>query len=65
MGMWLDRHVGGGRFVVISTRRTEIYGRYLADVKVLPGADPRAVLERGTYLNRQFLDEGLARHYEG
>ena len=52
-------------FVVIATRRTDIYGRYLADVKYLPGAEPQTVLERGTYLNRQLLDEDLARRYEG
>ena len=50
--------------VVITTRRTDIYGRYLADLKYLPGAtDPRAVLADGTYLNRQLLDESLAVRY--
>ena len=51
--------------VVVATRRTDIYGRYVADVKHLPGADPQTVLQRGTYLNRQRLDQGLARRYYG
>ena len=52
--------------VLISTRRTDAYGRYLADVKYLPGvSDPAAILERGTYLNGQLLKEGLATQYLG
>jgi len=53
-------------FVIVATRRTDSYGRYLADVKYLAGAtDPKQVLAKGTYLNRQLLNEGLARRYLG
>ena len=52
--------------VVVSTRRTDSYGRYLADVKYLAGeARPAAILERGTYLNGQLLREKLARRHLG
>lgn len=50
--------------IVISTRRTDSYGRYLADVKYLPRAtNPANILSEGTYLSRQLLDEGLAQPY--
>ena len=53
-------------FVVITTRRTDDYGRYLADLKYLPGtADPQVVLTEGTFLNRQLLDLELAVRYLG
>ena len=40
------------------------YGRYLADVFYSTGvSDPAAVAAKGTYLNRQLLDEGLAGAY--
>lgn len=50
--------------IVITTRRTDIYGRFLADVKYLPGAtDPHRVLRDGIYLNRQLLELELAVRY--
>jgi hypothetical protein len=55
-----------GAAVVITTRRTDLYGRYLGDVKYLRHAtDPQHVLRDGTFLNRQLLDRGLAQRYEG
>lgn len=53
-------------FIVITTKRTDTYGRYLADVKYLAGAtDPKQVVAKGVFLNRQLLDEGLATRYVG
>lgn len=53
-------------FVVVSTHRTDNYGRYLADVRYLVGeTDPEVVRSRGTYLNRQLLLQRLARRYQG
>lgn len=52
--------------VVIATRKTDIYGRYLADVHYLPGcAEPATILGDGVYLNGQLLREGLAVRYLG
>ena len=51
-------------FIVLSTYRTDTYGRYLADVRYLPGeTDPVVVRDRGVYLNRQLLNEHLAIRY--
>ena len=50
---------------VAAAVRVRVLDPHLADVKYLADADPQTVLERGTYLNRQLLDEGLARRYEG
>ena len=53
-------------FVVISTISRDLYGRYLTDLFYLPGSDdPAEVLSEGVFLNRQLLDEGLARPYGG
>jgi endonuclease YncB( thermonuclease family) len=52
--------------VVISTRRTDGYGRSLADVKYLESEhDPHVILAQGTYLNGQLLREKLATRYLG
>ncbi|MFH1570137.1 MAG: DUF1016 N-terminal domain-containing protein, partial [Gemmatimonadota bacterium] len=52
-------------FVVLTTHKTDNYGRYLADIRYLPGQpDPETVRQRGHYLNRQLLDQHLARRYE-
>ena len=51
-------------FVVLTTHATDSYGRYLADLRYLPGEpDPQTVLRRGKYLNRELLDHRLARRY--
>jgi hypothetical protein len=48
--------------IVICTHRTDAYGRYLADLKYLPGErDPTVVVDKGVYLNRELLERGLAR----
>ena len=51
-------------FIVLTTHATDAYGRYLADIRYLPGEpDPEAVRRRGRYLNRELLDRHLARRY--
>ena len=51
-------------FVIITSSGLDPYGRYLADIFYLPGSDdPADVLAEGRFLNRQLLDEGLARPY--
>ncbi|MBT3344352.1 MAG: hypothetical protein HN712_22475 [Gemmatimonadetes bacterium] len=50
--------------IIISTWRTDTFGRYLADVKYRPGTDdPDDILRDGTYLNGQLLKQGLATRY--
>jgi len=51
-------------FVILATARTDRYGRYLTDVFYgVDEPDPSAVAAKGVYLNRQLLEEGLARPY--
>jgi endonuclease YncB( thermonuclease family) len=51
-------------FVVIRTYRTDSFGRYLVDLRYLPGEDdPDVVRREGIFLNRQLLQERLARRY--
>lgn len=50
----------------VATRRTDTYGRYLADLKYLPGeTDPHVVLAQGIFLNQRLLDVELAVPYVG
>ncbi len=52
--------------IVVATRRTDTYGRYLADLKCLPGeTDPHVVLAQGIFLNQRLLDVELAVPYVG
>ena len=51
-------------FVVLTTHATDAYGRYLADIRYLPGEpDPQVVRRRGRYLNKELLNRRLARRY--
>ena len=53
-------------FVILSTYRADTYGRYLTELRYLPGeSDPIVVRDKGVYLNRQLLDEHLAVRYLG
>ncbi len=50
-------------FLIIKTNKTDIYGRYIADVffdEAKKEKDPQKVADTGTYLNQILLDRGLA-----
>mgnify|MGYP003989535127 len=50
--------------MIINARRTDTYGRYLADIKYLAASnDPSRKLKDGTYLNGQLLKQRLASRY--
>ncbi len=51
----------GVPFVVVTTTKPDKYDRYLADLFYLPGGEAaEEVLEKGLFLNRQLVEEGLA-----
>ncbi|MSS72769.1 MAG: thermonuclease family protein [Candidatus Latescibacteria bacterium] len=53
-------------FVVLTTTKSDKYDRYLSDVFYLPGGtDPQDVLDRGTFLNQQLIDRGMAVRFTG
>ncbi len=53
-----------GAPVILTTYKEEKYGRYLADVRYLPGAKTRAeVAANGRSLNKELLEKGLAVPY--
>ena len=61
---YVQEVLGQVGFVVLTTHKTDNYGRYLADVRYLPGEpDPEVVRRRGRYLNRELLDRHLAKRY--
>ena len=48
-------------FIIIKTYKVDKYARYLADIFYLPGeGDKEIALSRGTFLNQQMLDAGMA-----
>jgi len=50
-----------GATVVIKTYKIEKYGRFLTDVFYLPGSgNTDEILAKGTCLNQELLDKGLA-----
>ena len=52
--------------IIIKTFKTDIYGRFLADVYYHPTLTKKEdILKHGFYLNQQLLDEGLARPMMG
>ena len=52
-------------FIIIKSYSLDKYGRPLSDLFYLEGEpDPQKVLERGTFLNQQLLDLGLAKIVE-
>ncbi|MCK5215549.1 MAG: thermonuclease family protein, partial [Candidatus Omnitrophica bacterium] len=51
-------------FVVVKTCKADKYGRYLADIFYdAKEKDPAVVAEKGSFLNQDLIDEGLAEMY--
>lgn len=52
-------------FLIIKTNKTDIYGRYIADVFIGKENqnDPQKVADEGIYLSQLLLDKGLAERY--
>jgi endonuclease YncB( thermonuclease family) len=47
---------------VVTTTKVDLYDRYLADLYVLPGeSDPVVIAKEGRYVNRELVEQGLAR----
>jgi len=49
-------------FLIVKTNKTDIYGRYIADVFFGKGS-PEKIAENGEYLNQLLLDRGLVENY--
>ena len=49
-------------FLIVKTNKTDIYGRYVADVFFGKGS-PEKIAENGEYLNQLLLDRGLVENY--
>ena len=49
-------------FLIVKTNKTDIYGRYIADVFFGKGS-PEKIAENGEYLNQLLLDRGLVKVY--
>ncbi len=55
------REIKTGTKIVIRTRKSDKYDRYLADVFYLAGArSPKRTVKEGVFLNQELLDKGFA-----
>ncbi len=53
-------------FLIVKTNKTDIYGRYVADVffdETGKETDPQKIADSGTYLSQLLLDRGLVEEY--
>ncbi|MBF0123694.1 MAG: thermonuclease family protein [Candidatus Omnitrophica bacterium] len=56
------RRLQRGSRVVIRSHKTDIYGRFVADVFYIPDGenDPEKILAEGIFLNQELVDQGFA-----
>ena len=62
----LNKILSGVKFLILKTNKTDIYGRYIADVffdESGKETNPQKVAESGVYLNQKLLDLGLAERF--
>lgn len=58
---FVEKRLSGIEFIVIKTYKTDMYGRYVADVCYHPTLkEKEKVYTKGFFLNAQILAEGLA-----
>jgi len=61
---FVEEYLASCPVVVIRTKKSEMYGRWLADIFALPGCDdPVKIAAEGVYVNQLLLDNGLADVY--
>jgi micrococcal nuclease len=61
---FVEQALPPGTLVLVKTFKAEKYGRYLAEVRYLPGARTRdEIAANGRLLNQELLDRGLAVPY--
>jgi endonuclease YncB( thermonuclease family) len=56
----------GVEFLIVKTNKTDIYGRYVADVFFVQGGgkvNAQKVADEGVYLSQLLLDKGLVEVY--
>jgi len=62
----LNKILEGVKFLIVKTNKTDIYGRYIADVffdETGKETTPQKVADSGIYLNQMLLDLGLAERF--
>ena len=57
---WLEERLNAQPFVVMTTTKVGMYGRYIADVFYGGGRSAAQVAKRGKYLNGEMVKEGVA-----
>lgn len=59
--IFVEKILKPGQMIIIKSHKTDIYGRFVADVFYLPNSsDADEIIKNGVYLNQQLLDERLA-----
>jgi len=61
---YVEQAIPVGSTVVVQTYKAEKYGRYLADIRYLPGSTDRDEIQaKGRLLNKELVAKGLAVEY--
>lgn len=64
----LKKILDGVKFLILRTNKTDIYGRYVADIffdEKKRETNPQKVADCGTYLNQLLLDRGIVSLWQG
>lgn len=62
--LFVEKALSEVPFIIIKTYKTDKYDRFLTDLFYFKSSLPKKVLEKGTYLNQQLLDLGLAKRFD-
>ena len=63
--LFVEQLLKVGATIVLTTSRTDLYDRYVADVFYLPEEeDAGVILAEGRYLNRELVEAGLATRFD-
>ncbi|MBU6141100.1 MAG: thermonuclease family protein [Proteobacteria bacterium] len=65
---FLKKTLNNAKILVVKTNKTDLYGRYVADVFFDPTGqekDPQKIAKTGTYLNQLLLDQKLVELWRG
>lgn len=61
---YVEQAIPVGSTVVVQTYKAEKYGRYLADIRYLPGSTDRDEIQaKSRLLNKELVEKGLAVEY--
>ena len=63
--LFVQERLADGSLCVIRTEKSDAFGRYLANLKYLPGCNDELIIDSiGRSLNQELLDFGMAKEFK-